>query len=525
MTQDKPAPSLPDAMAIPLEDAISQLLCFGWQGDGCDGVNDHARELVEDMRVGGIILLARNVSSPEAVRLALKELQDRAAIPLLIAVDQEGGRVNRFGPPFTQFPGNMALGACGEDAPSLAEQQALAQARELRSVGVNWNLAPVLDVNNNPANPVIGIRSYGADPDLVGRLGTAAIAGYRDGGVLACAKHFPGHGNTAVDSHLGLPVVDASRSGLDAVELVPFRRAIEAGVPSIMTTHIVFPALDYCQPATVSASILTDLLRNELGYDGVIITDCLEMAAIAETIGTPHGAVAALMAGADMALVSHTLDTQRETVRAIRQAVYGGILDEARIRQAAARVLCMKAAWLNTFFDVPSGVDWAMHQALETRIARASVTALRGGSALPLRSGACVTVVAADAGCKAVSDYLRQAGVQATWRLLDAESAGDHVTDTLAQLLNSDAAVALVGSEPAASAEAASRFVHRAIELMGERLIVAAVRSPYDLGAYPDAPVALCTYGARDCSLQALADALAGRFTPTGRLPVSVPGL
>ncbi|NLH98336.1 MAG: beta-N-acetylhexosaminidase [Chthonomonadales bacterium] len=524
MTPSATTASLPDPHALPLDDAIGQTLCFGWQGPGCDGVNDHAHELIEDMRVGGVILLARNITTPDAVRSLLSRLQGMSGVPLLVAVDQEGGRVNRFGAPFTQFAGNMALGACGDEGPMLTKRQAEAQATELLSVGVNWNLAPVLDVNNNPDNPVVGVRSYGEVPEHVGALGAAAIAGYGAGGILSCAKHFPGHGNTAVDSHLGLPVVHASREELRTTELAPFRAAIQAGVPAIMTTHIVFPSLDYCLPATLSASILTDLLRTEMGFGGVIITDCMEMAAIAETIGTPHGAVAALMAGVDMVLVSHTLETQRETVRAIRRAIEGGILEEARIRDACARVLRMKSMVSTSHREPATRWQWPQHADLEMQIARRSVTLVRDGDILPLSAGARVMVASTDPAGRAAAEALRSLGFDATWHHLGSRADLERSDDILADMVGCSAAVVLVSLNAggALPERAITSLVERARQRLQERLILAAIGTPYDMRAFPDVPTALCTYGSSERSMAALAEALAGVLVPRGALPVTI---
>ena len=253
--------------------------------------------------------------------------------------------VNRFPEPFHQFPGNMALGAIAagegiEIGEQIAERQAAVQARELRSVGVNWDLAPVVDVNNNPDNPIIGVRSYGEDPDVVGRLGAAAIAGLQNDGVLACAKHFPGHGDTTADSHLSLPTFRGVSERLNSVELAPFRAAIAAGVGSIMTAHIALPQIDPAPaaplrsptngdsasvtlPATLSHRILTDLLRNELMFKGLVVTDAMEMAGVAARYTAGASAVLAVKAGADMIL--KTPDTDG-VLRAIKQAVEVGHL-------------------------------------------------------------------------------------------------------------------------------------------------------------------------------------------------------
>jgi beta-N-acetylhexosaminidase len=318
------------------------------------------------------------------MRDTIAELQALSPIPLFIAVDQEGGRVNRFRPPrapFHTFPSSMALGAIRTgpyDAPDSPERyaylRAQAQAEELLSVGVNWNFAPVADVNSNPTNPVIGDRSFGASPLLVSTFVAQAVRGYQEAGILACAKHFPGHGDTSQDSHFALPRVEGDRNRLESVELPPFRAAIRAGVGTIMTAHILFPALEN-RAATMSSAILTGLLRKELEFEGVVITDCLEMAAIAGTFGTARGAVEALKAGVDVVLVCHTHERQRETVDAIKEALRTGELTEERLNEAVGRVLTAKRRFLPA--PKPADEPWTRdsHHSLEAEIARRAADA------------------------------------------------------------------------------------------------------------------------------------------------------
>ena len=237
-----------------LEDKIGQMLLFGWQGASpaeSRTCNAHARALIEEMRVGGVIAMSRNVGdqTPDQVRALTRQFQDAASAaglpPLLIAADQEGGRVCRFTPPhFARYPTPMQQGRSGD--PQVAYDTAKAIGLEMKTVGVNWPLMPVLDVNNNPKNPIIGDRSYGETPELVTKMGVAAVLGVQEGaGLPACGKHFPGHGDTDVDLHLALPIVRHGRERLNAVEFAPFRAAIKAGLAAIMTTHIVFPAIDF----------------------------------------------------------------------------------------------------------------------------------------------------------------------------------------------------------------------------------------------------------------------------------------
>lgn len=290
-------------------------------------------------------LFGRNITSPG--QLAALTAQLRAEHEdVLVAIDEEGGDVTRLEVHTgSSFPGNHALGAV--DDLDLTREVAFALGRRLEECGVNFNWAPSADVNANPDNPVIGVRSFGADPDLVARHTAAYVTGLQAAGVAACTKHFPGHGDTAVDSHLSLPRIDADRSLVDSRDLAPFRAAISAGSRAMMSAHILVPALDPGRPATLSRGILTDLLRGELGYDGLIVTDGMEMRAIAGTYGIEHGSVLALAAGADAICVGGGL-ADDETVRRLRDAlvaaVRSGELPEERLADAADRVRAL-ATW------------------------------------------------------------------------------------------------------------------------------------------------------------------------------------
>jgi beta-N-acetylhexosaminidase len=282
--------------------------------------------------LGGVVLFADNVADPE--QLAALTLQLRDAGAGLIAIDEEGGDVTRLeAAQGSSYPGNLALGVV--DDPSLTADVAAAIAADLARVGVNLNFAPVADVNTNPLNPVIGVRSFGSDPELVARHVAAFVEGTQRQGVAACAKHFPGHGDTTVDSHADLPVV---RGDLEAA-LLPFRAAVAAGVRTVMTAHLVVPELDDA-PATVSSRILTGLLREELGFDGLVVTDALEMRGLSASVGVEEGAVRALAAGADALCVGHDLreESVAAVVASIAAAVGNGRLPLERLEQAAERV-------------------------------------------------------------------------------------------------------------------------------------------------------------------------------------------
>ncbi|MGQ9738360.1 MAG: beta-N-acetylhexosaminidase [Armatimonadota bacterium] len=525
--------TIPEVTDLDLNARSGQVLCFGWQATAIEDaqtLNAHARELVEEMQVGGVVLLARNLDSAnsDGIRATLAHLQSLSRIPLFIAIDQEGGTVNRLRAPFHEFPGNMALGATGN--PELAFQQAQAQARELLALGINWNFAPVMDVNNNPDNPIIGVRSYGADPELVAQMGTAAIRGYQQTGILACAKHFPGHGDTAVDSHLALPTIWGDRERLEQIELVPFRSAIAAGVGAIMTTHIVFPALDAHRPATISPAILKGLLRQELGYDGLVITDCLEMKAIADTVGTARGAVEALKAGADMVLIAHTLEVQREAVEAIRQAVESGNLSERRLTEAASRVLSAKRRFLASL-PPAEGTPWfdPAHDALEEQIARASLTVVKHHPAgFPLRTERRTALISAHHSLPILAQQMRRYQPDLLELPIAPHFPSEQVGDCLRKAKEAEQCVIATSppepwSDTPIDQQKQAGLVKRLHERFGSRLIVVALREPYDIRRFPFVQNYLCTYGFRQCSLGALADALYGTYKPTGRLPVEIP--
>ena len=347
---------------LSLDEQIGQMLFLGWGGPNCTvQINAQAEKCVRDLHAGGMILMGRNVQKQtqplppidaSAVREMNTSLQNMAPVPLLIATDQEGGRVARFGSsPFTRMPSARQIAQAG-DPHGVAKEAARVTARELAAVGLNMNFAPVADVNSNPQNPVIGDRSFGTTPQTVTPLVLAQMAGYENGGVLPCPKHLPGHGDTALDSHHDLPVLPFSLEEMEARELVPFRAAVAARVPALMTAHIVFPALDADYPATLSRSILTGLLREQMGFNGLIITDCLEMRAVSDKWGTPRAAVLAAVAGADMLLICHTQAKQEEAFAALQTAVQTGELSRARVREAASRVLAAKQM-VQAFGDAP----------------------------------------------------------------------------------------------------------------------------------------------------------------------------
>lgn len=497
------------------------------------GVRNFA-EAIQRYHVGGFIYFNWNGNigiplDPQQVQSLSNGLQQlarqkRVPIPLLIATDQEGGIVARVRQPATEFPGNMALGATR--SPELAEAAARITARELRALGINMNLAPVLDVNVNPANPIIGVRSYGEDPELVARLGVAQIRGYQGEGVIATVKHFPGHGDTDVDSHYGLPIIHHDRETLERVDLRPFREAIAAGVDAVMTAHIVVPALDDAGlPATLSRPILTDVLREELGFDGVIITDALGMQG-AQVLPPERIPVEAIKAGADILLMPPDVSL---AFNAVVDAVRRGEIAERRIDQSVYRILELKMRRGLFAWDLPGAADLALlgtaeSQAVARQAADRSITLLRNaGSVLPLGRGTRVTVVGPrTAGAELLASELAAKGLAVTALGTGLNPTASEQDEAVRRAAAADAVVVTTYNAPSYPGQ--GQLVGRLVAT-GKPVIVAATRNPYDAMVLPATAGYLATYGHQPVSLAALARVLVGEVNPSGRLPVTVPGL
>jgi beta-N-acetylhexosaminidase len=321
--------------------AIGQLLIGSFPSTT---IPPELRSLARDFGLGGVILFARNIEEPGQVAELAHDLQSLAGdLPLWVSVDQEGGRVARLRAPFTKWPPMATLGRSGDEG--LASRFAAALAAELSAVGITLDYAPVLDILTNAKNPVIGDRALAEDAESVGRLGAAIIRGLQDNGIAACGKHFPGHGDTSADSHFELPVVEHSPDRIRRVECVPFREAIKANVAFIMTAHVLVPSFDEQKPATLSRTIVHGLLRDELGYEGIILSDDLEMRALAATYTVPDAAVEAIAAGCDAVLVCrhlvqdrvHDIDAQVQVLEALIHAVEDERIPYGRIEDALAR--------------------------------------------------------------------------------------------------------------------------------------------------------------------------------------------
>jgi beta-N-acetylhexosaminidase len=504
-----------------LEAKVGQLFVAGF--DGATPTAD-IRELITEQHLGGVIYFSRNVESPSQLRSLSTELQGfvpDGTPPLLVAIDQEGGCVARIAWG-TELPSAMMLGAA--DDAMLTTSAGRAVGRELRALGIDLDLAPVLDVNNNPANPVIGVRSFGEEPAAVAELGTAFADGLQEAGVMACGKHFPGHGDTTVDSHLDLPSIDHDRDRLDRVELRPFRAAIDGGIDALMTTHIAFPAItdENERPATLSERVITDLLREELGFDGLIITDCMEMDAISEGVGTSEGAVQAVKAGCDLITVSHTPAQQRAAIDSVVKAVRSGRIQAERVDASVRRVLRAKCV-CNTEHTADNWETAAAEcRSVRQTVAEQGVTLVREAGHVPLSGDEPTDVYefSRDSSSPAEASHnrdvtfasvLSEAGVTVNASMLNLATN---------ELPSPDSGPTVVCTANAAANPGQVDTVRSLIE-SGVDPIVVATRSPYDLSAFPEVGAYLATYGDTRPALAAAAAVLVGK-EPTGHLPVTI---
>ncbi|MDX3234919.1 glycoside hydrolase family 3 protein [Streptomyces sp. ME03-5709C] len=494
----------------------------------------NAAELIAKYHVGGIIYFAwaHNTRDPHQIADLSNGIQRAARIPLLISTDQEHGAVARVGSPATLFPGGMALGAGGSTRD--ARRAAAVAGAELAAMGITQDYAPVADVNVNPANPVIGVRSFGADPKAVAALVAAQVEGYQRAGVVATAKHFPGHGDTGTDSHFELPVITHSLEEWRRLDAPPFRAAIAAGIDSIMTAHILVPALDDSgDPATLSRPILTGILREELGYDGVVVTDSLGMEGVRQKYGDDRVPVLALKAGADQLLNPPVLETAWQGVMA---AVKSGELTEERLDESLTRILTLKArrGLLDdpyvTHRDVDRVVGTRGHLAEADRITERTITLLADNGALPLPAHRRLLVVGADPSAPSGTGGPPTAvlgaalsGLGHTAQVMPTGTAPGQATidQAVAAARGKDAVV--VATYNVTSASTGQIALVTALVATGVPVVQIAIRNPYDVARLDGVAAALATYGWTDVSMRAVARVLAGKVRPTGKLPVAVP--
>jgi beta-N-acetylhexosaminidase len=495
---------------------------------------DTAAQVVEKYKLGGVLYFAwaGNTSHPEQTAALSDGLQDVAladtGIPLSLSIDQEGGIVQRLLEPATVFPGNMALGATRD--PALAAAQWSALGEEMRAVGVNANFAPVADVNTNPQNPVIGVRSFGEDPDLVGQLAAIATRELEAQNVSATLKHFPGHGDTEVDSHFGLPIVTYDRETLETVHLAPFAEAIRQRPDAIMTAHIIVEAIDPDLPATLSRDVLTGLLRREMGYDGLIVTDSLGMEALRENWTDAEIPVLAFNAGADVLLNPPDMDT---AYNAMLDAVRSGEITRRRLDTSVLRILETK--YRRGLFrdpysagaDVMEHVGTADHLATAEDIGRRAATVVANDAGvLPLAAGDLDDVLVTGWGAGAtqtLSDEIAARDITVQREETGAAPSADRIAAVAAAAADHDLVVVTTMTAITFAPSPEQRALVAALLDSGTPVVVVAVRNPYDIASLPGVETYVATYGFQRASMSGAVEVLFGEVAPVGRLPVTIP--
>ncbi|MFJ4774934.1 glycoside hydrolase family 3 protein [Streptomyces sp. NPDC088762] len=493
-----------------------------------------AAELVSRYHLGGVIYFAwaHNTRTPHQIAelsagLQRAALETGGGIPLLLSTDQEHGIIARIGKPATLFPGAMALGALGSTAD--ARRAARIAGAELAAMGIRQDYAPVADVNVNPANPVIGVRSFGADPDAVAALVAAQVRGYQGAGVAATAKHFPGHGDTETDSHVGLPVMRHTRAVWEELDEPPFRAAVEAGVDAVMTAHIVFPALDPSgDPATLSRPIVTGILRERLGFRGVVVTDALDMAGVRQKYGDDRVPVLALLAGCDQLLNPPDLGLAHRSVLA---AVEAGELTQERIEESVLRILELKArrglfgGAPPTAAEVDATVGIPEHLEAADAIAAGTTTVLANPAGLlPLDASAGPRLLVTGTDPVSPSGTTGPPTTVLARELTALGCKAAVATPDRAVAAAAGHAAVLVCTYNVPEGESPQRTLVAELVATGVPVIAVAVRNPYDAARLPACAAEVATYSWTDVEMRAAARVLTGAVRPSGRLPVPVPG-
>ena len=546
-----------------IDEKIGQMLHVGINARYAHRNSPYFRELqrqVEQEKIGGILLFGAPIY--ESVHL-VNRMQAFAKIPLLISVDAETGIGMRFSDA-TNFPWKMAVGATGDAR--LAERMGIITGREARAMGILHVYAPVLDVNNNPENPVINVRSYGEDPELVGRLGAAFIRGLQSQRVIATAKHFPGHGDTEVDSHRGLPMIDVSRERLDRMELPPFRAAIDAGVGSIMIAHVGLPQIDSevvkpisnalrvdseegaelisetaTVPATLSGKIQTEILRKEMGFRGLIVTDAMSMSGLTLYFDQEEAGVRAVLAGADILEKPADLGAM---IRGIRSAVKSGRIPVSRIDDAVRRILAWKFELglfqkkIPSLGSIDSVVSGPETLELATEISERAITLVRRqDGALPLDSGQRTVFIGVsngfdgDSTAATFNRTLRENGLRHQSFLIQENTSAETVSRARDAIANADVVIVGMFGRVRTGAKNSVGLPEKGASLVrdsinsGKRVIGIGFGNPYSLLAFPELKTYVASYGDMGSLQRATARALLGRIPFSGRLPVSIPGL
>ncbi|MCY3914775.1 MAG: beta-N-acetylhexosaminidase [Chloroflexi bacterium] len=513
-------------MMMTLAERVGQLMMAGFEGLKPP---PHILAWLASGRIGGIYLFARNIKSPAQVKRLIADCRAAAKHPILVGIDQEGGIVARLRNGFSESPGAMALGASGDC--QLAEDVAFMMGREMAALGINWNFAPVADIAHQRDNPSIGTRAVGRDPRLVSEIDTAQIRGFQRAGLAATVKHFPGLGNSVIDTHGAPARVTGSLSYLYVEDLLPFRAAIAAGVGCVMLTHVIYEALDSELPATLSPRIVDGLLRRELGFDGAVCTDCMEMKAMTDAFGPGESAVRALLAGVDLILFSHSRESQEEAYDAMLNAALSGRISEERIDRSWSRVQALKRRF--SLHNAPplEIIGCEAHRALAHEAARRGVVMVKRGRAVPLNASSRQIVLiefssqsSPDAGKTGAqsrfASLLSRRIPRVSCHLVDPTSDFADITKDISGALRKAGTVILVTRN--GHRQPAQRRHAQFVCDSARQAILVCAGNPYDAGMIHGADSVICTNGDSGPSLEAAVDAICGDYSPSGKLTVEI---
>lgn len=523
-----------------LQEKVGQMFVVHFWTDPASNNQTLPTHIIEDIntyKYGNFILFEYNTRTREGLVNLTTAIQNKVIettkIPAFISIDQEGGMVVKAynGPTF--FPGNMALAATNNPNNSYLVGKAMGE--ELRSYGINMNFAPALDVNNNPLNPIIGVRSYSDNPETVAEFGTKMIKGLQESRVVPTAKHFPGHGDTSVDTHFGLPEIPHDLTRLHEIELYPFKKAIEADIDAIMTTHIIFSALDQQYPATLSYEVLTGLLRKQLGFNGLIITDGMSMNAISKNFGMKNAGALAVQAGVDLLTFTGNREHQNDAYFGILGAIRDGKITEERINQSVRRILLTKLKYGILASPLPNkdaaNLDYRQNQELANNIAQQSITQYKGNfqkldkskktliisppsdrySLLPSLSGNF------NSFAYLFHKSLHEQGLDSSYEIITNNISDNEITRIVNVAKNYDDVIIATNNANTSQGKLVNNLL-----IDHPELTAIALRNPYDINYYPNVNNYICVYEYTPVSIKSLIDYLNGKFTATGTIPVKL---
>lgn len=517
-----------------IREKVGQLVFAGFPGYVYD---DHIKKLIEEYKLGNIILFARNIDNIKQLhdldaKLHQEIVKETGCMPL-ISIDQEGGIVTRIMKEPTFLPGSMSIGATNSKNAYLMGKTS---GEELRALGINMNLAPSLDVNNNPLNPVIGVRSYSDKPEVVSEFGLNFIKGLKETGVISTAKHFPGHGDTNADSHYSLPTVPHDKKRLNEIELVPFKKAIAADVDSIMSAHVFFTAYEKGNlPATLSKNVLTNLLREELGFDGLIVSDCMEMKAISDNYTTPKGSLMGLLAGLDMVFVSQTLENQVGTLELIYNSVIDGTFPEELLNEKVERILKFKnkiKPLMDEYFYKPEFeekyqlITDPTTKKLASDIVDKSLTKVRGKDFYPNKKTLVIatepyatTIAEDEVSDRSIVDMIKKAKLPLDSMKIKIKITDEEINEIANKAKYYEQVVVCTFNAKFNANQA--KLVNKLFSVV-EDLFVISTRNPYDIHAFEYVKNYLCVYEYTPNSVNTIIRYLNREIVPAGKLPISL---